>query len=102
MVFIVKRWKNKVYLFLAWIFTLFIVADATYFQITAKMQHAGFDLMLRYRIFTPKPDPEIIIVDVDEASLAAMAPEYGRWPWPRQVLGEFLEHLERQKPKAVV
>lgn len=102
MVFIVKRWKNKVYLFLACVFSLFVVSDATYLQFTPKMQHAGFDLMLRYRIFTPKPDPDIIIVDIDEASLAAMAKEYGRWPWPRQVLGEFLELLERQKPKAVV
>ena len=31
-----------------------------------------------------------------------MAKEYGRWPWPRQVLGEFLEHLEGQRPRAVV
>jgi adenylate cyclase len=101
-VFIVNRWKNKVYLFLACVFSLFIGIDATYLHITAKMQHAGFDLMLRYRIFTPKPDKEIIIVDINEASLAAMAKEYGRWPWPRQVLGEFLEQLERQNPKAVV
>ena len=78
MVFIVKRWKNKVYLFLACVFSLFVVSDATYLQFTPKMQHAGFDLMLRYRIFTPKPDPDIIIVDIDEASLAAMAKEYGR------------------------
>jgi CHASE2 domain-containing sensor protein len=59
-------------------------------------------LTLRYRIFAPRPDKEIIIVDINETSLASMAKEYGRWPWPRQVLGEFLEHLELQKPKAVI
>jgi CHASE2 domain-containing sensor protein len=58
--------------------------------------------MVRYRIVVPKPDKDIVIVDINEASLAAMAKEYGRWPWPRQVLGEFLEHLEEQHPKAVV
>jgi CHASE2 domain-containing sensor protein len=31
-----------------------------------------------------------------------MAKEYGRWPWPRQVFGEFVEQLESQKPKAIV
>jgi CHASE2 domain-containing sensor protein len=31
-----------------------------------------------------------------------MAKDFGRWPWPRQVLGEFLENLEKQQPKAVV
>jgi CHASE2 domain-containing sensor protein len=25
-------------------------------------------------------DPEIVIVDIDEPALAAMAPEFGRWP----------------------
>jgi len=33
----------------------------------------------------------MIIVDINEASLEAMAGEYGRYPWPRQVFGEFLE-----------
>ncbi len=101
-VFIVTRWKNKVYLFFAVVFSVFIISDALHFRITDKMQHAGFDLMLRYRIFTPEPDKEIVIVDIDEASLASMAKEYGRWPWPRQVLGEFLEFLELQNPKAVI
>lgn len=101
-VFIVRRWKNKVYLFLASLFTLFVFFDASYLGVIARMQHAGYDLMLRYRIFTPEPDKEIVIVDIDEASLAALSKEYGRWPWPRQVLGEFLEYLEQQKPRAVV
>jgi CHASE2 domain-containing sensor protein len=41
-------------------------------------------------------------VDINEASLAAMAKDYGRWPWPRQVLGEFVEQIEQQHPKAIV
>ena len=101
-VFIVKKWKYKVYLFLAAVFSLGIFIDAVFLHLAEKMQQAGFDLALRYRIFAPKPDKEIIIVDINEASLASMAKEYGRWPWPRQVLGEFLERLELQKPKAVV
>ena len=101
-VFVVKKWKYKVYLFLAALFSLFIFVDALVLHTIERMQHAGFDLMMRYRIFAPKPDHEIIIVDIDEASLAAMAKEYGRWPWPRQLLGEFLEYLELQQPRAVV
>jgi adenylate cyclase len=100
--FIVRRWENKVYLFVAAIFTVFVFVDVAYLDITDKMKHTGFDLMLRYRLFFPKPDKDIVIVDIDEASPASLANEYGRWPWPRMVLGEFLEHLELQKPKAVV
>ena len=102
LVAIAIRLKRSFYIYLALIFSLLVVIDENYFQIVANMHHNGFDLMMRYRLFPPKADGEIVIVDIDEASLAALAPEYGRWPWPRQVLGEFLEHLERQDPKAVV
>jgi len=96
------RWQNKFYVYLAIIFSLFILIDATFLHITANMRQAAFDMMVRYRIIVRKADRDIVIVDIDEASLAAMAKEYGRWPWPRQVFGEFLEHLEEQHPKAVI
>ena len=102
LVFVARRWGNRFYLFLAAVFSVLIAVDAEYLHVTEKMQHGAFDFMMSHRIIVPKPDPNIIIVDINEASLAAMAPEYGRWPWPRQILGEFLEHLEAQHPKAVV
>ena len=97
-----RRWKNKFYLYLAVLLTLLSLADTAFLHVTANMRQATFDTMMRYRIMVSKPDPDIIIVDINEASLAAMANDYGRWPWPRQVLGEFLEQIEKQKPKAVV
>jgi CHASE2 domain-containing sensor protein len=96
------RWKTIFYLYLAAIVSLLFVIDVAFVHFTANMRQAAFDKMVRYRIIVPKPDKDIVIVDINEASLAAMAKEYGRWPWPRQVLGEFLEHLEEQHPKAVV
>ena len=99
---IATRWKSKVYIYLAAVFSLLIVVDAAVLHATANMRQTAFDMMVRYRIIVPKPDKDIVIVDINEASLASMAKEYGRWPWPRQVLGEFLEHLEAQHPKAVV
>jgi CHASE2 domain-containing sensor protein len=96
------RWKNNFYIYLAAFFVLLIVIDAEFLHVTANMRQAAFDKMVRYRMVVPKPDKDIVIVDINEASLASMAGEYGRWPWPRQVLGEFLEHLEEQHPKAVV
>ncbi len=94
--------KYSFYLYLAGLFSVFAVLDATVLHATGEMRQTAFDAMVRYRILVPKPDPGIVIVDINEASLAAMAQEYGRWPWPRQVLGEFLEKLEKQQPKAVV
>ncbi|ATX80410.1 sensor domain CHASE2-containing protein [Mariprofundus aestuarium] len=94
--------KYSFYLYLAGLFSIFAVLDATVLHVTSEMRQTAFDTMVRYRIVVPKPDPAIIIVDINEASLAAMAADYGRWPWPRQVLGEFLEQVEKQQPKAVV
>jgi CHASE2 domain-containing sensor protein len=97
-----RRLRKNFYLYLAILFSLTVIADIAYFHATANMRQATFDMMMRYRIMVSKPDPDIVIVDINEASLAAMANEYGRWPWPRQVLGEFLEKIEKQQPKAVV
>ena len=99
---VAKHWKNVFYVYLAAAFSLFIGIDAVFLHVTANMRQAAFDMMVRHRIIVPQPDKDIVIVDINEASLASMAKEYGRWPWPRQVLGEFLEHLEGQRPRAVV
>lgn len=98
----VRRFRNNFYLVLAAFLTLLVVLDAGVFHVGTNMRQKAFDVMVRYRVVAPKPDPEIVIVDINEASLAALAKDYGRWPWPRQVMGEFLEHLEEQQPKAVV
>jgi CHASE2 domain-containing sensor protein len=97
-----KKWKRGFYLYLAGIFTLLITADALFLHLAADMKQTAFDMMVRYRVVVPQPDPDIVIVDINEASLAAMAKDYGRWPWPRQVLGEFVEQIEKQRPKAIV
>lgn len=102
LVFVARRWRNAFYLYLAVLFSGLIAFDAAYLQISTRMQHGAFDVMMRYRVLVPEADPDIVIVDIDEASLAALAPEYGRWPWPRQILGEFLERIETQQPRAVV
>lgn len=65
-------------------------------------ERKSFDLYMRARLQAPAPHPDIVLVDIDEHSLAAMAPDYGRWPWPRRVLGEFIDAVESQGPKAIV
>lgn len=97
-----RRLRNNFYLYLAAVLTVFLLLDASVFKVGENMRQKAFDLMVRSRVIVPEPDKDIVIIDVNEASLAAMAQEYGRWPWPRQVFGEFLENIEAQHPKAVV
>lgn len=45
----------------------------------------------------PAPD-DIVIVAVDEASLA----QFGRWPWPRELHAALLNRLTEESPRAIV
>jgi adenylate cyclase len=99
--FLTERLGSRFYLALA----LLVVAGAVFAigtGLTAGMKSQAFDTVMRNRFRAPPPDPAIIIVDVDEASLAAMAPELGRWPWPRSVMAELVEGIARARPAAIV
>ncbi len=64
--------------------------------------HESFDLLMRHRPIAYSADPDVVVLDIDEASLAAMNAQYGRWPWPRQVLARVAQRLERAQVRAVV
>ena len=97
-----RKLKNNFYIYLATLFTLLVLLDAGLFHVGENMRDKAFDFMVKHRVFQPSADKDIVIVDINEASLAAFAKEYGRWPWPRQVLGEFVENIQAQNPKAIV
>lgn len=60
------------------------------------------DSALKYRFSGPAPSDDIVIVDIDERSLAKMAEDYGRWPWPRSVFAELLLSLDEVGTQSVV
>ncbi len=99
---VARRLRNNFYLYLAAALSILILADALTLRTVVDMRQRTFDLMIRYRLVKPRADAQIVIVDINEPSLAAMAKDYGRWPWPRQVLGEFVERLQEQQPRAIV
>jgi len=98
----IYRSKGRFYLYLAFFCSVLVVLDATTFHLVTGMQHRTFDLIMKNRITYQVADPNVVIVDIDEGSLEAMAEDYGRWPWPRQIFAEFVENLQEQQPKAIV
>jgi adenylate cyclase len=101
-----RRSEKGFYIGLA---TLFSFATVAYFgvvtceQESAQLQYDSdsMDLAFEYRLKEPDADKNIILIDVDERSLAMMAEEFGRWPWPRYVFGEFLAGLADYEVGAV-
>lgn len=68
----------------------------------ARIEYPFLDWTLRRLAVQSPPDPDIVLLDIDEPTLEAMAPEYGRYPWTRAVYGQLIEGLTRQKPAAIV
>jgi adenylate cyclase len=62
------------------------------------------DSFVRQHAATLAPDPDIVLVNIDEKSLADMQEKWnaGRFPWPREVYATLIEGIAAQKPRAIV
>ena len=83
-------------------FSSWVILDVFFLSVSGGMAQTTYDAMVRARLLTVPHDERIVIVDIDESALARMAPEFGRWPWPRDTLATVLDHIESQQPAAVV
>jgi adenylate cyclase len=72
------------------------------FPFMRALENRLLDSYVRTQAAFLAPDPDIVLVDIDEKSLAAMEKEAGRWPWPRAVHADLVEGLAAQKPRAIV
>lgn len=99
---LIMRVGNRYYWALACIFLLMGAWNLLGRPLDNQLSHQSFDVLMQQRPIAYQPDPSIVIVDIDEPSLASMNSEYGRWPWPRAVLGQVGEKLEAGGANAVV
>ena len=81
---------------------LLIALNSLWLDAFHTLDHRISDYFVRQAAQRLIPDPDIVIVDIDEASLAAMQDDAGSWPWPRAVHAELLQGIARQKPRAIV
>ena len=85
---LVRRHRKRFYVALAAVFMVAVLMNAFIFPLTASIKSQAIYFTIKKRFSSPVPDPDIVIVDIDERSLAEMADKLGRWPWPRSVLAE--------------
>jgi adenylate cyclase len=71
-------------------------------ELGERLESPLLDWNLRQLAARSNPDPDIVVLDIDEPTLAALAPEYGRYPWSRAVYGALIDGLARQRPRAIV
>ncbi len=78
------------------------VLEIGYLHLLAPLENRVLDRFVREQAVKLSPDPDIVIVDIDERSLMNMKDVAGSYPWPRSVHGELIRGLAAQKPKAIV
>ena len=81
----------------AWAIGLFLVSLAAPGKTLAR-----HDTILKARLSSPAASQSIVIIDVDERSLAALAADHGRWPWPRELMADALQKLADAGARSVV
>jgi CHASE2 domain-containing sensor protein/two-component sensor histidine kinase len=52
--------------------------------------------------YAPPADDRIVIVEIDNHSLAMIGGQNGRWPWPRSVHAQAIDALQAASPKAIL
>lgn len=98
---VARRYRNNFYVLLALVFLVAIGVNTAFSLYAKELDTATLDLALKRRLSSPAPSDKIVILDVDEKSLEAMAKDHGRWPWPREVLAEALAKLSEAEVSAV-
>lgn len=94
--------RHSLWLRAALFLLLLAVSDLFFFQVATRLDYPFGDALLRFSAQQRAPDPDIVIVNIDQDSLERMQPEAGNWPWPRAIHAGLLDGLMQQRPRAVV
>jgi adenylate cyclase len=72
-----------------------ILATSLFFfeKLSGRGNDSRSDSILQWRLSSPSPAKNIVIIDIDERSLALLATDHGQWPWSRSLHADLLEKL---------
>ncbi|MGD8592060.1 MAG: CHASE2 domain-containing protein, partial [Gammaproteobacteria bacterium] len=97
--FVAKRLKPLLFIT---IFVASITSAMQYFNVLQRLEYIAYDWQLTLARQHKTPPQDVKIVLVDDASLQAMDPVAGDWPWPRSVFADVIDFLAKGKPKAII
>lgn len=96
------RSRDNFYVLLALAFILAGAWDQFIQPFDKQLSRASFDWLMNHRLRAYHADDQITVLDIDEASLSAMAKDFGRWPWPRRVLADVASEIEAGGAQALM
>ena len=65
------------------------------------LENATYDARLRATARPEQARRDIAFVEINDSSIAALEPVFGRWPWPRVVHASIVDFLARAGAKAI-
>ena len=89
-----RKHRFPFYISLALGFIIFMVISLALIITDENVKSSTYDYVIRNRLSSPKPSDQIVIIDIDEKSIAELSQKYGRWPWPRELTAELIANLE--------
>ncbi len=75
------------------------LASLSFFQ-TLELKTLDYRFQLKAGTSTASPD--IVIVEVDDASIKFLEPEVGRWPWPRNVYAVLIDFIRQAGTRLIL
>ena len=48
------------------------------------------------------PNPNIVVLEIDDATVEELWDKYGEWPVPRSIYADLVNYIEKDKPQAIV
>ena len=97
-----RLWQRQPHLLLALAVLLLALLEWGWLGVFQPWEGRFGDQLLQQHVQQRQPDGQVVLIDIDEASLEQLATIHGRYPWPRSVHAELLEHLLAQAPRAVL
>jgi len=85
------------------IFAFLILRNANLSSFIDSVENKTFDLRQGIMINegAKKPNKDIVIVAIDDATYEYILDTYGEWPLPRDIYADIINYLEKQSPRAI-
>ena len=95
--------KRSIRFYYLWaIVVVLALADAGGLNIGLWADNRMGDVLQRQYAQHRLASTDVVLIDIDQASLQTMNGEAGNWPWPRSVHAEIIRYILEQNPKAIV
>jgi len=88
-----RRFDNRTLLLVGVLATSSAIFSFAVDTLEPEKSSSNTDKILKARLSGPAASADIVIVDIDERSIALLAPKHGNWPWPRDTLADGLQKL---------